>query len=293
MTADNTTNTTITLFLAPSSLTSAVQFITKNQFGNPLPNRIQHYLRYFPANNSYQLVAMGTTDADGVYVANIFTNGTTFYKIISFSPNGGTTVEKTWNTEAVYCIAGQSCTHDLTITEETTMPPYWSDYYGLVGYNCIWDLVTQTETCVFADASGNSHTFTLTAWRIGFGNPVEVCNDTAIGASGALLCTIPDATMTDHVYVWRLTRQSDLTIVAQESLDFRVASLKAIGAGIAFLLVVVGGLIALFNPAVGVVVVVVSLAGASVMGLMDISVTALAGLFIMGLILSWRLGRSG
>jgi hypothetical protein len=290
MTADNTTNTTITLFLAPSSLTSAIQFITKDQFGTALSNRIQHYLRYFPANNSYVLVAMGETDANGAVVANIFTNGTTFYNIISFSPNGGTTIEKTWNAEPVYCISGQSCSHDLTLNSNVSLPEYWTDVYNLVAYNCSYTNGTKTVACTYADSSGTSHTYNLTTRRLGWGNPVQVCTTTSTAASGTLLCTINDTNLTGSIYSWEFRHHTDPLLLSSGMLDFRNISFKYVATGLAMLIILAFGLIGLFNPAIGFILVPIGIAVASWFQFIDIPVGVIAGLVLMGAILARKAG---
>jgi hypothetical protein len=293
MTADNTTNTTITLFLAPSSLTSAIQFTTSNQYGVVLTNRVQHYLRYFPANNSYQLVAMGTTDANGQYVANIFTNGTTFYQIISFKENS-TDVEKLFTQEPIYCIAGQSCTHALTINsngEDIAPYDYWQSFYGDVQSNCSFTNLTRTIACTYADVSGQSHTFDLNASRMSYGNPVSVCNATSTGASGTLLCTISDTNLTGNVYSWIFIRKSNITIIQQGMIDYREVIFATLGLGIAFILIITIAMIGMFNPMVGVVLAAFGLIAAAAIGLIDLPIAAVAGILLVGFLLAWRFSR--
>ena len=292
LSANESTSTNITAFLLNTTYSSFINFKTKNQYGQPLPGRIQHYLRYFPANASYVLVAMGMTDSDGQYAANIYTNGSTFYRIESFLPNWSTSTEKTFSRESVYCLIGQMCDYDLIISSTQPLPTWWTDFYNNVQYNCSTNISAKTIVCAYVDGSGSSHTYNLTAWRIGFGNPVQVCSQQTAGASGTLLCTISDANLTGNVYSWRLMRQSELSIVTQGSLDMRPASdLSIIGLGIAFIVIVICGLIGIYNPAVGVIMAATGVVAAHVLGLFNITVTALAMLVLVALLIAWRAAR--
>ena len=295
--ATNTTNTSVNLFLLGLDVSSAIRFHTMNQFAVGLPNRVQHYLRYFPANNTYALVAMGETDDEGYsddegyFTTNLFTNGTTFYQIISFEENS-TSVEKLFSKEGVYCIAGQSCDHDLIIDGSIPLPEYWTSFYGFITYNCSNNTVAKTLSCTYADASGESHNFNLTGYKISYGNPIQACTAASSAASGTLICTINETNITGNLYAWRFTRASEQTIIANGIWDLRLPpDFADIGLGVAFILIAVSALAGAINPAIGVVFGVIGVVAAFLLGIIDISVTALAMLLIVAGILAWKVSR--
>jgi hypothetical protein len=289
--ASEATNTNIPLYTLDTGISSIIQFTVQNQYAQPLANRVQHLLRYY-SNGSYVMVAMGTTDANGQYTVSLFTNGTTFYKIISFEEYS-TNVEYTFPSEPIYCIAGQSCAVTLIMPVGLTLPTYWTSVYGKVQANCSWVNATKTIVCNYADSSGESHEFDLVAYRMGYGNPVGVCNTSSTGASGSLLCTMAAGeNTTNQVYSYQLTRHSESTILIGALLDFREQSFAVIGPGIAFLVITTAGFVGVFNPAVGLVFAAIGLIASNALGLIDLDITVMAGIVLMAFIMAWRFSTS-
>jgi hypothetical protein len=279
----------ITAYSGATSELSYVKFITTNQFGTGVGDRIQHYLRYFPTLGTWKLVAMGQTDSDGAYTSSIYTNGTTFYRIYSYGADWSPTLEKTWSSEPVYCVVGQSCEYLLTLPSTYSEAPFWTDY-GLLSWNCTWNEINLT-TCAWTDGTGTSHTFNLTTYRLGVGGLYQVCSSASTAASGTLYCTINDTDTNGSIYTMKFTRHSDDPRTLETSTyDFRVAIYKTFGAVFAFLLIVVSAFMAMFNPAVAVITAVIGLGVASYTGFISIPVAAIVGLALTALIIAWKQG---
>jgi hypothetical protein len=289
---NNTTNFTtspVSLYLLNTSFSSAIRFRLRNQYARGLPDRIQHYLRYNATAGTYTLVAMGLTNDDGDANANLYTNGSTFYKIYSFEPDWDSNLEKTFSQEQVYCLIGQSCDHDLVINEYEGLPTYWADL-GDISWSCSWNESARSETCSWADGSGETHDFNLTIYKMSVGNPEVMCSGAETAASGALICEISDANLTGSVYTWRFVRNSETIWLEGGTYDFRDAVFKQVGAVFAFLLLLVAIPIGFFNPAVGVVYAAAALSAANLMGFIELGVPMLMGLWLVALILAYRLG---
>jgi hypothetical protein len=97
--------------------------------------------------------------------------------------------------------------------------------------------------------------------------------------------------LSGNVYTWTLKQSTPASLITQGTLDYRANNFKAIGQGITFLLLVTTAFIGLFNPAVGVMMAGIGLTASSFFGIFDISVTAIMGVFIVGVIIAWRVGR--
>jgi len=287
ITFDENSSGSITLYQIPASVASYITFKTQNQFAQPLKNRKQYYMRYFISDNTYKLVAMGITDDDGFYTAPLFTNdGSAVYKIISYAEDG-TTIEKTFSKETVYCTAGQACEHYLIISSTQELPEYWISYYGKVIYNCTDDMANKQISCTYTDSSGESHTFDLQLFRLGLGNPVSLCNTSSTSAAATLTCTISENT-TGNIYAWRFTRHSEQTIITNGLWDYREAAFKMAGLGVSLLILAASFAIGLFNPAAAVIFGSIGLIMSNLMGLIQIDITAIAGVVLVAVFLAWR-----
>lgn len=172
-----------------------------------------------------------------------------------------------------------------------TLPPYWSYNSSLISYTCSFDNATKTINCTYTDNTNVTHTFWLNSSRLGYGNPVQVCNATATGASGTLLCTISDTNITGNVYNWALTAVGFQQPIAQGLIDWRTTAFKTIGPALSYLLIVVTGLLALFNPIVAVIFGAAGVVLASLMGLLQLDITAVAGIVLVAMLLAWRMSR--
>jgi hypothetical protein len=78
--------------------------------------------------------------------------------------------------------------------------------------------------------------------------------------------------------------------MASGTLDFRTIAFKLIGPGVALLVLIVCGFIGGYNPSVGVVFGAIGLAACALLGLLDISITAIAGIVLVAMILAIRYG---
>ena len=278
--AINTTFQEIDLLL--SSGTSVVTFTVLDENDNPLEDAFIQVLNYDIGTDTFTTTEiLKTAGGFGQAFGNIVLN-TEYYKFII--THEGKVVFETTPTI-------------LTGTERTFQVNLYGDYYATynvalgVANTLTFDNTTNTFDFTFSDPSGKMHQACLKLVERSF-KANTVINDTCItSTAGTILQTIPGNT-TGNIYVATSYLLFDspfvlLAFTASYKDNFKKFALD--GMFVTFLMVLLLGLIGVWNPAVGGLLAFIGLFAAVILGIFQVSsgmlwvIAILAGITIIRL----------
>lgn len=278
-------NKSISVYSIGDNDSSSVQFTVYTSTGQLAPAKYIRVERFFPALNAYILVAMGKTDSNGQATIPLRVDGSVFYRIYAVDSDGETVLRE-YPHENIFCPLYYDCKHSLVLPVDPEISPFWEDY-GDVLVNCNYTNTTYTVSCSWIDTSGDTHEFNLSSQKIGFGEPVTVCSSQANTSSGTLFCTFNETNGT--IYSWKFTRNSIVSMLDGGLIDLRNTPFKELGLLLSFMVIGTSALIGVAIPGVGPILAVVGLIASSVMGLIEIDVAVIGGLFIVAILLARKI----
>lgn len=281
----NTTNA-LGLYLLNSSASTSfiINIIDEVQF--PVTNAYIYIQRYYPGSGIFHTVEMGRTDSSGNTIGH-FEAETEDYKIIVFK-EGVILYES--DMQKVFC--GETpCTLNFQI--QAAAPTVWQNIGDLA--NLIWSLtyneVTKFWIYTYVDTSGTTNFGRLLVYTEGGKGRIIICNKTDTSSAATLTCNVTgyEGTIYAEVYI----KRSPEILVWLESIVEKLS--KAIfgmeGLFWATMIILLIGLIGIWNPSVGIIMMIAGVILINFLQLASLGTVAIMGIVAIGGILLWEMKK--
>lgn len=185
----------VNLYSLLTSSGTSFQLTVQNPSLTPYENIYSELIRWYPSQNSYNIVDMGKTDNKGQTVIHVKSEDVD-YRIGAYYPNG--TLIYLANPIRMVCSASP-CTYDLNVN------PTENDYTSFLGVtqSLDYNYTTGMWNYVYSDSSGKTTAMNLTIWRDTGTSSYIVCTSTVSGSVGAINCntsTYTDGMLRAEVY---------------------------------------------------------------------------------------------
>jgi hypothetical protein len=278
----------VSLYLLNTSLSTSfiISVLDYNQI--PISSAYTIIKRFYPGTNQFNIVEMGLTDNTGGTVGH-FESETEDYQVSIERTDG--TVIYIGPTQKVYCTASP-CTLQIQTSGNNVSQFHNFGNVSNFFYTTAWDNSTRTWTMNYADTSGTLGYGRFWVYyvnpRLG---PQTICNISSSNLSGSLVCntagyngTIYGAVYVSHspeqlVYLDTLITLTALAIFGMEGLFLSLMVLLTLGfAG-------------LWNPVVGIILVIAGMLVLSLTGIASFGAVTLWGIIIIGLLIIWELNN--
>ena len=277
----------INLYLLNSSLSTSfiINILDKNQLA--IPNAYIYEQRYYPGTNTFQTVEMGLTDNTGSTVGN-FEAETEDYKILIEQNNQ---FIYSGPTQKIFCSVSP-CT--LTIQTTGQNNSQWVNLGSVSNftYTLNYSNTTKIWTMTYADTSGHLGSGRFWVYTInGQTGPVTICNVSSVAVSDILTCdlTNQNGTIYGAVYLSRSPERLVYLDTVVKSLFTSTYGME--GLFLSFLVLLTLGLAGLWNPVVGIVLVVVGMIVLSITGLATFGAVTIWGIIFVAILAIWELNH--
>jgi hypothetical protein len=237
-------------------------------------------MRYYPGTNQYKLVAMSKSNTEG-YAVTYVRPIDPYYKEIIYQSNGS--ILASFGPSFIPCDpAATSCQLILQFKPEMA-GYYWRITNGLA-HNCSYSNSTGSPlvACTFLDTTGLPSSVTLNVYRINSSSIGSICSNSTSGATGTLICWLPEASGT---YSWALSTTINPILILEtgEITWGQVVTFGAFGLFIGGLFIMLLGLLgALFgSPALAIGFSTVGFIASCLLNLIVLSPASIIGVVVI------------
>lgn len=241
--------------------------------------------RFYVSSNSYETIAMGKTDENGV--TRIYLEPNDVYYIFTFSQDGELLQR---NDPALIT----SSTADFVIDTSTLTPIF---AYQNVNVLVTFNNATKTWQVTLDDLTGTYDALCYTMTKLTVTAETEICNDCVVDTASTFVCSDPS---------YSATAQYSLSVKGFGSSDFvyfksdsgdgwsgivTQGMLGITGFVLTGFIVLSAGALGVFNPVAGLILAFVGLALSTFTGFIVLSYGTLVVIAVSFAILIWRMSR--
>ena len=267
--SNSTTSSHVLYDLVNGDATSFL-FEIKNTFLNPFIDKYVGLMRWYPEEDEYKVVEMARTDEDGKTIMKVKTEDVD-YRVAIYELNGE--LIKLAEPVRMACLV-EPCTYTLVIIQEEQE---YFDVYDIEN-SLIFDSDNNRFVFIWNDPTQLTGSMRLLVYKETGLQEIVICNSTASGYTGVLTCDVGDYGGLLTAKAFRTS--SPETIFASLSKTIRTAWNNTMGLFIAFILVLIGGFVAIWSPIAAVIMVVVSLIPSVIFG--SITFTIFMAVVVLG-----------
>lgn len=279
------TTRNIKLFLLDSSASTSfiIDIIDQNQI--PVSNVYLMIQRFYPGLGTFETVEMGKTDTQGSTVGH-FEAETEDYKLIIFTANE---VLFESGIQKVFC-RDSPCT--LTFQIGSTNLTSWENFGNIT--NLVWSLEYNEDnnlwTYTYVDTSGIAQSGRLFVYKEGGVGKTSICNTTSSTTASTITCNVSSQTGTVYAGAYiDLGDGEELVYLKSAIIDSLKNTFGNEGLFLAVFILMILAFAGLWNPAVGVVLVVFGVVIMSFIGLASFGAVTIWALVFIALIILWEL----
>lgn len=266
--------------------TDSTTFIIKVQDNNlqPYANVYVHVQRYYPDSDSYQTVSISKTDANGKTLG-FYKTETVYYRHLFYNEDG----ELLLQTDRQLIFPESTYTLTFTIGSPVTVPWLVFEEDDNLSYSLSYNNTLNSTYWIYIDSSGNFTQGRLYVERINnSGQPTVICNSTSGLSTSAITCDLSSFSSGSFIAKGYITRGS--TEKAYSIIRFDINDAIEIfgreGLFLAWFLILVGAMVVLYNPIVGLWLTSFITLGVNLLGLVDLGTVWITGLFLITIIIS-------
>ena len=282
------TNTTQDIHLAllnsSASTSFIIDIIDENQL--PVPGVYLQILRYYPGLGVSSVVEMAKTDSAGSTIGH-FEAETEDYKLI-ISDNSSVLFESGF--QKIFC-RDIPCT--LTFQIGSTRTTEWNHFGNIT--NLIWSLdfnvSTDIWTYTYVDTSGAAQEGRLHVYKEESLSKSSFCDSSVASSASTITCNVSGQSGTIYAAAYINMNGGDESLVYLKSVI--IASLKDTfgneGLFLTILILMVLAFAGLWNPSVGIVLVVFGMIVMNFIGLASFGAVFLWSMIFIALILLWEM----
>lgn len=281
------TNITEHLNLFFLNLSQSTSFIVevKDQNQLPIQQAYLYFQRYYPGTGNFETVEMGRTDTTGSTVGH-FEAETEDYKVIIVK-DGEVLFES--GTQKIFC-RETPCTIIFQI--QAVVGTEWQSF-GDVS-NLIWTLefneTSKIWTYVYVDTSGLTQYGRLYVFYERGTGQVDICNTNTTSSSATLSCNVTGYEGKTIYAAAYISRSPEILVYLKSIV---VEGLKSIfgleGLVLSMFILLLLGLAGLWNPAVGIILIIVGMVTLNLIGLASFGAVTISGVIFIALLLLWEL----
>jgi len=256
-------------------------FVTLKQGTDFFSDGIVTISKYFTGEGEYRTIGMRKSDDKGEFIEYFDLDKNYKFSVVKDGVSYGT-IEK-W-------ITCQEAPCTLTLNLEDISADIWQGYYDYfatnVAYNLTYDDDTKLVTFTFNDLTGLAQYFRLEVLQTKYNETSAViCNQTLYTTAGTLTCNLTgyEGQFTAKAYVSRSPEKF------VDYFNFAISTIKETlgltGILVTLFLIITIALAGVWNPAVGIALLVFSILMMSILGFTALSYTTVTAVIIIGLIL--------
>jgi len=282
------TNTTKSIGLYLLNSTRSTSFIINviDSVRFPIEDAYLYIQRYYPGTGAFHTIEMARTDESGNTIGH-FEAETEEYKVIVFK-DGQILYES--NKAKVFC--GETpCT--LNYQTEATAPAVWEDIGDIP--NLIWSLDydedTQVWTYTYVDTSGTTNYGRLFVYIDDGSKRTIICNNSDTSSAATLTCNVSgyDGTIYAEAYI---SRSPEILTTLEYIIQKAVKAIFGMeGLFWATIILLVIGLVGVWNPSVGVIMMIAGIVLINYLQLASLGITTIIGISILGVVLLWEMKK--
>ena len=282
------TNTTqeMGLYLLNTSFSTSFIMNVINEVRVPIKDAYIYVQRYYPGTGEYHTVEMSKTDRSGNTIAH-FEAETEDYKIIIFK--GGVILYES-DKAKIFC--GETpCT--LNFQTEATPPTTWTNV-GNVS-NLIWSLIynetLKTYEYSYVDTTGSTSYGRLLVYISDKSPPNIICNESDTSSAATIICnvTLYDGTIYAEAFI---SRSPEILVWITSIVNKAVKAIFGMeGLFLAVIILMVIAMIGLWNPAVGVIMLIAGMISINLLHLASFGTVTVMGIAVIGIIILWEMKK--
>jgi hypothetical protein len=280
----NSTVLTTNLYNLNETTSFQTQYTVLSGANQPIENAHIQILRYYPGTNTLLTASIAKTDLNGIGVSYAIPNDVNYQYIII---NNGT-IAYTSNIAVLPCAGGStSCATTILISGGIANP--YQAFIGATGVGCWVNQTAGLVYCTSNNPSGTGTGLTVKLWRVGaYGNEL-ICSNTVSTASGTVSCAIPD----NQTYYYEGTAEIGSWIdIGRGLINGEIVRKFDATLGLfatAFIVVAMGTIGTIGGLGVGILMSTFGFAIAAMLGFLSIGLAPLAGIVLVGFVLSYVL----
>jgi len=274
------------LYLLNSSMSTSfiINVIDDVQFA--IEDAYVYIQRYYPGSGIFHTVEMAQTDNSGNTVGH-FEAETEDYKVIIFKEG-----EILFESDKAKVFCGETpCT--LNFQTEAATPTTWTNVGDLA--NLIWSLTYDTAlkiwTYTYVDTSGTTSYGRLNVYMDSGGSRTIICNESDASNAATLTCNVTgyDGTIYAEAYI---SRSPEILVWLESVIERGVKAIFGMeGFFWATIILITIGMIGLWSPAIGVVMLIAGMVTINYLQLATFGTTTIMGIIVIGVILLWEMGK--
>jgi len=277
-----TSNIELVSLLTTSSTTFILEVLNDIQF--PITKSYIYMQRYYPGTGVFKTVEMALTDTTGSTIGH-FEKETEDYKFLIIK-NGVVLYES----EIQKIILGE-VPYTITFNIVVGVSTLWQDYGDLP--NLIWSLVydeiTKIWSYTYVDTSGTTNYGRLHVYQEKGGGETTICNVNSSSSAATLICNVTD--YEGNIYAaGYISRSPEVLVYLKSILNSGLKDIFGMeGLFLSFFILLMLALVGLWNPAVGIILMVFGMILMTFIGLASFGATTIWGIIFIAIIILWSL----
>ena len=248
-------NTTInhTLYSLLTGSATAFQITASDTTLNPYTNYYVSLLRWYPALNTYNIVDMGKTDAQGQTVLYTQTNDVD-YRLGLYANNG--TLVNLLDPIRMVCQT-TPCIYEII----TALDPLDFTSFINIQSNLSFDKTTKVFTYIYNDPSQDTSLMNLTVYKDSGDGSTIICSTSSTDFTGVLSCNVSGYTGRVRALVYRSSSPGKpiASLIEEVWTKFTDAGGSNLGLILGLFLAMLVALAGIFNPPIAIILTVISL----------------------------------
>ncbi|MHA2019054.1 MAG: LamG domain-containing protein [Promethearchaeota archaeon] len=282
------TNTTqnIGLYLLNSSSSTSfiINVIDEVQFA--IIDAYVYIQRYYPGSGIFHTIEMAKTDSSGNTIGHLEAE-TEDYKVIIFKDG-----QILYENEKAKVFCGETpCT--LNFQTDAATPTIWQNIGDLP--NLIWSL-TYNETLkiwtyTYVDTSGTTSYGRLKVYIDDGNSRTIICNNSDTASASTLTCNVTDYDGTIYAEAY-LSRSPEILVWLDSIIERSVKAIFGMeGLFWAVIILLIVGIIGIWNPSIGVIMLITGMIMINVLKLATLGITTILGIIVIGIIILWEIKK--
>ena len=264
-------------------------FFTLKEDLSPVTDAIVTISKYNTGTGTYDTIGIRQTDDLGKFIEYLELDKEYQYSVAK----DGTFLGVIYKTSM--CSVAP-CEVDLELEKGVTdiLAGYHATYATDVAYNLTYDDNTKMVNFIFVDLTGLANYFRLEVNQGAYNQTgINICNVSSYTTAGTITCNLTDYEG-NFFATGYVSRSPELLIDILSSIRSAIADVLG-NDGLLFTLVavVVMAFVGIWNPVVGIILVITTLFFATVMGFLSISITAIVLIAILGFFVIVKMGKGG
>ncbi len=286
-TASNETQDIYLFLLETTNSTSVVINVIDENYNN-MEDVFAKMQRYYVGTNTWETVEIGKTDTLGKAVLHVVVEDV-FYKFI-FEDKWGNVLDSTEPMKFVCLPTYEECKYTFQIAGDNINP--FEPVAGLPGvsYNLEWDNDTSVVRFTWTDSTGTTQRGRLLVVKGHVTNESEtICDTVLVANAGTISCDLSGENGTFYYYSYIHRSPGKLMGWGSISITALADMFGLEGVFWAVLIIITLFMIGIWNPVVAIIMGTVAFTFLTILGVLNIGISAVAYVVILAVLIIWRM----